>query len=97
MRTGKLGQETPDRARRPVPAPASAAQLIEAAAVLERIAAGHFVGLPLRGEDAAPPDVELFEAPVELLDAEPLADAAIRSLEGLRGRTNPRMWLRWSI
>jgi Mg-chelatase subunit ChlD len=64
---------------------ASAAQLIEAAAVIERIAAGHFAGLPLRGEDSAPPDLELFEAPAELLDDEPLLDAALRGLDGLRG------------
>ena len=68
---------------------ASAAQLIEAAAVIERIAAGHFAGLPLREDDAAPPDVELFEAPAELLDAEPLLDAALRGLDGLRGSDDP--------
>ena len=42
---------------------ASAAQLIEAAAVMQRIAAGHFAGLPLRDDEVAMPDVELFEAP----------------------------------
>ena len=68
---------------------ASAAQLIEAAAIIERIAAGHFAGLPLRGDDAAPPDVELFEAPTEQLDAEPLLDAALHGLDGLRGSDDP--------
>jgi hypothetical protein len=68
---------------------ASAAQLIEAAAIIDRIAAGHFAGLPLRGDDAAPPDVELFEAPLELLDAEPLLDAALHGLDGLRGSDDP--------
>jgi Family of unknown function (DUF5682)/VWA domain containing CoxE-like protein len=64
---------------------ASAAQLIAAAAVIERIAAGHFAGLPLHEDDAVPPDVELFDAPAELLDAEPFLDAAIRGLDGLLG------------
>ncbi len=68
---------------------ASAAQLIEAAVVIERIAVGHFVGLPLREDDAAPPDVDLFEAPAELLDAEPLLNAALRGLDGLRGSDDP--------
>jgi hypothetical protein len=64
---------------------ASAAHLIEAASVLQRIAAGHLAGLPLREDEAAPPDVELFEAPQELLDTRPLLEAALRSLDGLRG------------
>jgi hypothetical protein len=68
---------------------ASAAQLIEAAAVIERIGAGHFAGLPLREEEAAPPDTELFEAPPALLDSEPLLDAALRGLDGLRGSDDP--------
>ena len=68
---------------------ASAAQLIEAAVLIERIAVGHFVGLPLREDDAAPPDVDLFEAPAELLDAEPLLNAALRGLDGLRGSDDP--------
>ncbi|HEY7428418.1 MAG TPA: DUF5682 family protein [Gemmataceae bacterium] len=68
---------------------ASAADLIEAAAVMQRIAAGHFAGLPLRQEESAPPDVELFEARLELLDAQPLLQAALRSLDGLRGSDEP--------
>ncbi len=68
---------------------ASAAHLTEAAAILQRIAAGHFAGLPLREEDEAPPDVERFEAPPELLDARPLLEAALRSLDGLRGSDEP--------
>ena len=68
---------------------ASAAQLIEAAAVMQRIAAGHFAGLPLRDDEVAMPDVELFEAPAALLDAEPLLDAAVRGLDGLRGSDEP--------
>jgi Family of unknown function (DUF5682)/VWA domain containing CoxE-like protein len=68
---------------------ASAAQLIEAAAILLRIAAGHFVGLPSRSDDVASPDTELFEAPPALLDAEPLLEAAFRGLDGLRGSDDP--------
>lgn len=64
---------------------ASAANLIEAAAIKQRIAAGHLVGLPLRGEDAAPPDVERFQASEQQLDAQLLLEAALRGLEGLRG------------
>ena len=68
---------------------ASAAQLIEAAAILQRIGAGHFVGLPLRSDDVAPPDTELFDAPPVLLDAEPLLTAALRGLDGLLGSDDP--------
>lgn len=68
---------------------ASAVQQIEAAALMQRIAAGHVVGLPLREDDAAPPDVELFEAPPSLLDRQPLLEAALRSFDGLRGSDNP--------
>src|SRR5262249_31118470 len=68
---------------------ASAAHLIEAAGVMHRIAAGHLAGLPLREDEAAPPDVELFETPPELLDAQPLLQAALRGLDGLRGSDEP--------
>jgi Mg-chelatase subunit ChlD len=68
---------------------ASAANLIEAAAILQRIAAGHFAGLPLCEEDSAPPDVELFEVRPELLDSQPLLQAALRGLDGLRGSDEP--------
>lgn len=68
---------------------ASAANLIEAAAIIERIAAGHFAGLPLRQDEVAVPDVELFEARPELLDAQPLLEAALRGLDGLRGSDEP--------
>jgi hypothetical protein len=68
---------------------ASAADLIEAASVILRIAAGHFAGLPQREEENAPPDVELFEARPELLDAQPLLQAALRGLDGLRGSDQP--------
>src|SRR5262249_34510080 len=60
---------------------ASAAQLIEAATFLQRIAAGHFAGLPLREDEAAPPDVELFEVPSALFDAQPLLEGALRGLD----------------
>ena len=46
-------------------------------------------GLPLREDDAAPPDVELFEARPELLNAQPLLEAALRGLDGLRGSDEP--------
>lgn len=68
---------------------ASAAHLIEAASLKQRIAAGHLAGLPLREEDLAPPDVERFDAPPDLLDAEPLLQAALRGLESLRGSDEP--------
>lgn len=64
---------------------ASAVHLIEAAAVMQRISAGHIVGLPLREEEAVPPDVELFDVPAELLNTQPLLEAALRSFDGLRG------------
>ena len=64
---------------------ASTAHLIEAAAVMQRISAGHIAGLPLREDDVAPPDVDLFEAPLELLNTQPLLEAALRGLDGLRG------------
>jgi hypothetical protein len=68
---------------------ASAAQLIEAAAVKQRIAAGHLPGLPLSADDVSLPDVELFEAPRESLDVQPLLEAALRGLDGLRGSDEP--------
>lgn len=64
---------------------ASAANLIDAASVRQRIAAGHIAGLPGRDGEEAPPDVPLFRAPPELLDIGRLLEAALRSLEGLRG------------
>jgi hypothetical protein len=63
----------------------SAAHLVEAAGIIQRMAAGHLAGLPLRDEDAAPPDVELAGLPPELLDTQPLLEAALRSFDGLRG------------
>ncbi len=68
---------------------ASAAQLIRAAALIERIAAGQFVGLPLRDDEAAPPDAERFDAPAALFDDEPLLHAALRGLDGLKGSDEP--------
>jgi hypothetical protein len=68
---------------------ASAAQLIEAASLTQRIAAGHFPGLPLREEDAVPPDVEFFELRPESVDTRPLLEAALRGLDGLRGSDDP--------
>jgi Mg-chelatase subunit ChlD len=68
---------------------ASAIQQIEAAAMMQRIAAGHLAGLPLREDDAAPPDVELFEVSAELLNTQPLLESALRGFDGLRGSDNP--------
>src|SRR5262249_3409795 len=68
---------------------ASAAHLIEAAAILERIAAGHILGLPLDDDDVLSPDVERFEASPELLDNLPLLEAALRGLDALRGSDEP--------
>jgi hypothetical protein len=68
---------------------ASAANLIEAASVMQRIAAGHMAGLPLRDEDAAPPEVERFEVPRELLNTQLLLEAALRGFDGLRGSDEP--------
>jgi hypothetical protein len=63
---------------------ASTAQLVEAASWIQRIAAGHVAGMPIRDEDSARPDVECFRHP-ELLDSVPLITAALRQLDGLRG------------
>ncbi len=68
---------------------ASAANLIEAAATIGRISAGHIPGLPLEEDDAAEPDVARFEAPAALLNARPLVEAALRGLDGLRGSEEP--------
>ncbi|WP_165220084.1 DUF5682 family protein [Aquisphaera insulae] len=68
---------------------ASPAQLIEAAAILQRIAAGHVLGLPLGDDQAAPPDVERFEASPALLDDLPLLEAALHGLDGLCGSDEP--------
>ena len=68
---------------------ATAGGLIEAAAVKQRIAAGHIAGLPRREEEAAPPDVQLFDVSPELLNAQPLLEAALRGLDGLRGSDEP--------
>ncbi|SIO62710.1 VWA domain containing CoxE-like protein [Singulisphaera sp. GP187] len=68
---------------------ASAAHLIESAAILQRIAAGHILGLPLNDDDVLSPDVERFEANPELLDDLPLLEAALRGLDGLRGSDEP--------
>jgi hypothetical protein len=68
---------------------ASAAHLIDAATVMQRIAAGHLLGLPLSADEAAPPDVELFEAQPEQLDSRLLLEAALRGLDGLRGSDEP--------
>src|SRR5205823_2864480 len=68
---------------------ASAVHQVEAAALVQRIAAGHMAGLPLREDEAAPPDVEVFEAPPELLNTQPLLEAALRGFDGLRGSDNP--------
>ena len=63
---------------------ASTAQLVEAASWLQRIAAGHIPGLPIREEDAALPDVGVFRQ-TDLLNPLPLIEAAVRQLDGLRG------------
>ncbi len=63
---------------------ASTAQLVEAASWIQRIAAGHIPGLPIRDEDAAVPDVGVFSNS-ERLNPLPLVEAAVRQLEGLRG------------
>ncbi len=68
---------------------ASAPQLIDAAALLQRIAAGHVLGLPLGEEQEALPDVERFETSAGLLDDLPLLEAALRGLDGLCGSDDP--------
>lgn len=69
---------------------ASAAQLIEAATILQRIAAGQVLGLPLTESEAASPDVERFDVSPELLDDLPLLETALRGLDGLRGSDDPK-------
>ncbi|MFO0960353.1 MAG: DUF5682 family protein [Isosphaeraceae bacterium] len=68
---------------------ASAAQLVTSASILQRIAAGHILGLPRDDEDALAPDVGKFEVSPELLDDLPLLEAALRGLDGLRGSDDP--------
>jgi hypothetical protein len=68
---------------------ASAANLIEAAATMGRISASHIPGLPLEEADSAEPDVARFEVPAGLLNARPLVEAVLRSLDGLRGSDEP--------
>ncbi len=68
---------------------ASAAQLIAAAAILQRLVAGHILGMPLNEQEAISPDVERFEVSPELLDDLPLLEAALRGLDGLRGSDQP--------
>jgi hypothetical protein len=68
---------------------ASTVNQIEAAGLLQRIAAGHLAGLPLRDDAAAPPDVERFEVPTDLLNTQPLLEAALRGFDGLRGSDEP--------
>ncbi|PQO41067.1 DUF5682 family protein [Blastopirellula marina] len=68
---------------------ASTPQLIEAAAIVGRIAAGHFSGLPLAEEEAALPDVQHFAVSSDLLNNIPFLEMAIRSADGLRGSDDP--------
>src|SRR5262249_49899902 len=68
---------------------ASFVHLIEAAGVMQRIAAGHIAGLPVRTDDAAPPDVDVFERRPELLNTQPLLESALLSVDGLRGSDEP--------
>ncbi|PQO40595.1 VWA domain-containing protein [Bremerella cremea] len=68
---------------------ASTPELIEAAGLVGRVAAGHFSGLPLTNEDAAPPDVYRLEVPLGLLNSIPFLEMAIRSADGLRGSDDP--------
>lgn len=68
---------------------ASAVQQVEASGIVQRIAAGHLAGLPLHEDDTAPPEVELARFNAELLDAQPLLEAALRGFDGLRGSDNP--------
>ncbi|RCS54070.1 VWA domain-containing protein [Bremerella cremea] len=68
---------------------ASTPQLIEAASLIGRLAAGHFSGLPLLEEDAAPPDVQPLTVSANLLNSIPFLETAIRSADGLRGSDDP--------
>ena len=64
---------------------ASAANLIDAAATIQRIAAGHIAGLPIREDDTARPEVDLFVTQPALLNPRPFVEVALRGLDGLRG------------
>ncbi|MFO0817176.1 MAG: DUF5682 family protein [Pirellulales bacterium] len=64
---------------------ATVPQLVAAASLVERIAAGHVPGLPRQAELAAEPDVGWLHVPATLLDLRPLLEAAIAGLEGLGG------------
>lgn len=60
-------------------------QLVQAAILKQRMSSGYISGLPVRHEDAAPPDVPLFQAAPQLLAVDLLLDAALRRLDGLVG------------
>ncbi|MEM9187202.1 MAG: DUF5682 family protein, partial [Planctomycetota bacterium] len=64
---------------------ASMAELVEAADLVRRIAAGHIAALPLGPEQAAPPDVDVFGVEASLLAPGALVETALRRLDGLRG------------
>ncbi len=64
---------------------AATTDLIEAALTIQRIAAGHFVGLPRTADDSAEPDVRVFTPPAELLNTKSILEAALRDIDALRG------------
>ncbi|MHB1557838.1 MAG: DUF5682 family protein, partial [Isosphaeraceae bacterium] len=68
---------------------AATPHLIDAAALIQRIAAGHVLGLPLGEDQETLPDVERFEVTAGLLDDLPLLEAALRGLDGLCGSDEP--------
>jgi Family of unknown function (DUF5682)/VWA domain containing CoxE-like protein len=64
-------------------AEATLSELIALLALLDRIAAGHVVGLPAEADDAIPGEVDVFEAPVT--DRTAVLGTAVASILGLAG------------
>lgn len=77
------------RVQQSFPRSATTAQLVEAAALLRRIQSGHVLGLPIEADETAPPDVELFQAPAELLSIRALIETALSQLKGMQGSDDP--------
>lgn len=64
-------------------AEATLAELIALIALIDRILAGHVVGLPADAEDGVPGEIDVFEAPV--MDRAMVLSVAVASVLGLAG------------
>jgi hypothetical protein len=68
---------------------ASAATLVDTAALIQRIRAGHIAGLPRPADNAESIDVTAFIVATDELTSRPLVEAAIRQTAGLIGSNEP--------